>query len=341
VIRERLEWQHALTYCEAIIRVYNVHGRRDNAYKARIKILVKALGIEEFKKQVEAEWLHLKDNPNTITEAELARVAKHFDTMPYENLPPHDASFDSAIASKPAFSAWVKRCVHPHKQNGYRAVTLSLKPHGHAPGDATSEQMHVVADLAEQFSFGELRVSHEQNLILADVKLSDLFPLWEKARPAGLATPNIGLLTDIICCPGGDFCSLANAKSIPIAEAIQMQFDNLDYLHDIGDLELNISGCMNACGHHHIGHIGILGVDKDGSEWYQVTIGGKQGNDASIGSVIGPSFSAEEMPGVVQRLIEVYIQERTPEERFIDTVRRIGVPPFKAHVYASKEAANV
>ena len=341
VIREHLDWQHALTYCEAIIRVYNIHGRRDNAYKARIKILVKALGIEEFKKQVEAEWLHLKDNPNTITEAELARVAKHFDAMPYENLSAHDASFDSAIASNPAFAAWVKRCVHAHKQAGYRAVTLSLKPHGHAPGDITSEQMAVVADLSDAYSFGELRASHEQNLILADVKLSDLLPLWEKARAAGLATPNIGLLTDIICCPGGDFCSLANAKSIPIAEAIQMQFDNFDYLHDIGDLELNISGCMNACGHHHIGHIGILGVDKDGSEWYQVTIGGKQGNDASIGSVIGPSFSAEEMPGVVQRLIEVYIQERTPEERFIDTVRRIGVPPFKAHVYASKEAANV
>jgi len=341
VIREHLEWQHALTYCEAIIRVYNIHGRRDNAYKARIKILVKALGIEDFKQQVEAEWLHLKDNPNTITEAELARVAKHFETMPYDNLPAHDASFDSAVASNPAFAAWVKRCVHAHKQTGYRAVTLSLKPHGHAPGDITSEQMAVVADLADAYSFGELRASHEQNLILADVKLSDLFPLWEKARAAGLATPNIGLLTDIICCPGGDFCSLANAKSIPIAKAIQMQFDNLDYLHDIGDLELNISGCMNACGHHHVGHIGILGVDKDGSEWYQVTIGGKQGNDASIGSVIGPSFSAEEMPGVVQRLIEVYIKERTPEERFIDTVRRIGVPPFKAHVYASKEAANV
>ena len=341
VIREHLEWQHALTYCEAIIRVYNIHGRRDNAYKARIKILVKALGIEDFKQQVEAEWLHLKDNPNTITEAELARVAKHFEAMPYDNLPAHDASFDSAVASNPAFAAWVKRCVHAHKQTGYRAVTLSLKPHGHAPGDITSEQMAVVADLADAYSFGELRASHEQNLILADVKLSDLFPLWEKARAAGLATPNIGLLTDIICCPGGDFCSLANAKSIPIAEAIQMQFDNLDYLHDIGDLELNISGCMNACGHHHVGHIGILGVDKDGSEWYQVTIGGKQGNDASIGSVIGPSFSAEEMPGVVQRLIEVYIKERTPEERFIDTVRRIGVPPFKAHVYASKEAANV
>ncbi len=341
VIREHLEWQHALTYCEAIIRVYNLHGRRDNAYKARIKILVKALGIEEFKKQVEAEWLHLKDNPNTITEAELARVGKHFEVMPYENLPAHDASFDAAIASNPAFAAWVKRCVHAHKKSGYRAATISLKPHGHPPGDITSEQMDVVADLADAYSFGELRASHEQNLILADVKLSDLFAVWEKARSAGLATPNIGLLTDIICCPGGDFCSLANAKSIPIAEAIQMQFDNLDYLHDIGDLELNISGCMNACGHHHVGHIGILGVDKDGSEWYQVTIGGKQGNDASIGTVIGPSFSAEEMPGVVQRLIEVYIQERTPEERFIDTVRRIGVAPFKAHVYASKEAANV
>ena len=338
VIREHLEWQHALTYCEAIIRVYNLHGRRDNAYKARIKILVKALGIDEFRKQVEAEWAHLKDNPNTISEAELARVAQHFEAMPYTSLPAHDASFDAAIASNPAFAAWVKRCVHAHKQTGYRAVTLSLKPHGQAPGDATSEQMEVVADLADAYSFGELRVSHEQNLILADVTLGDLFPLWEKARAAGLATPNIGLLTDIICCPGGDFCSLANAKSIPIAEAIQMQFDNLDYLHDIGDLELNISGCMNACGHHHIGHIGILGVDKDGSEWYQVTIGGKQGNDASLGTVIGPSFSAEEMPGVVQRLIEVYVKQRTPEERFIDTVRRIGVAPFKAHVYADKQA---
>ena len=339
VIREHLEWQHALTYCEAIIRVYNMHGRRDNAYKARIKILVKALGIEEFSRQVEEEWAHIKDGPNTITEAELHRVAQHFEPMPYQTLPAHDASFDAALASNPAFAAWVKRCTHAHKQPGYRAVTLSLKPHGKAPGDITSEQMHVVADLADAYSFGELRASHEQNLILADVKLSDLFAVWEKARGAGLATPNIGLLTDIICCPGGDFCSLANAKSIPIAEAIQMQFDNLDYLHEIGDIELNISGCMNACGHHHVGHIGILGVDKDGSEWYQVTIGGKQGNDASIGTVIGRAFSADEMPGVVQRLIEVYLKERTDEERFIDTVRRLGIAPFKAHVYAEKEAA--
>jgi sulfite reductase (NADPH) hemoprotein beta-component len=344
VIREHLEWQHILTYCEAIIRVYNLHGRRDNIFKARIKILVKALGIEEFRRQVEEEWAHIKDSPNTITEAEFERVAKHFEPMPYETLPAHDASFDSAVASNPAFAAWVKRCVHAHKVPGYRAVTLSLKPHGKAPGDATYEQMHVVADLADQYSFGELRVSHEQNLILADVKLGDLFAVWEKARQHGLATPNIGLLTDIICCPGGDFCSLANAKSIPIAEAIQMQFDNLDYLHDIGEIDLNISGCMNACGHHHVGHIGILGVDKDGSEWYQVSIGGDQGNNTALGTVIGPSFAAEEMPGVVQRLIEVYLRERTAEERFIDTVRRIGVAPFKEHVYSKaeeREVANV
>ncbi|MFJ5445410.1 nitrite/sulfite reductase [Methylobacillus methanolivorans] len=337
IVREHLEWQHVLTYCEAIIRVYNLHGRRDNAYKARIKILVKALGIEEFRRQVEEEWQYIKDSPNTITEEELVRVGKYFTKMPYETLPAHDASFDSAVASNPAFAAWVKRNTHAHQQPGYRAVTLSLKTHGHPPGDITSEQMHIAADFADEYSFGEVRPSHEQNLILADVKLSDLFPLWEKARAAGLATPNIGLLTDIICCPGGDFCSLANAKSIPIAEAIQQQFDNLDYLYDIGDIELNISGCMNACGHHHVGHIGILGVDKDGSEWYQVTLGGKQGNDASIGTVLGPSFAAEEMPGVVQKLIDVYVRERTPEERFIDTVRRLGVAPFKTHVYGEKK----
>ncbi len=340
VIEENLPWQHVLSYCEAIIRVYNIHGRRDNSYKARIKILVKALGIDAFKQQVEAEWAFLKDGSLTITQTELDRVSKYFEPMPYESLPAHDASFDTSIASNPAFAAWVKRCVHSHKQAGYRSVTLSLKPHGKPPGDITAEQMHLVADLADTYSFGELRSSHEQNLILADVKLGDLFSVWEKARAAGLATPNIGLLTDIICCPGGDFCSLANAKSIPIAEAIQMQFDNLDYLHDIGEIELNISGCMNACGHHHVGHIGILGVDKDNEEWYQVSIGGKQGNDASLGSVIGRSFAAEEMPEVIQKLIEVYIKERTPEERFIDTVRRLGLAPFKAHVYGEKAVAE-
>ncbi|HEY8118011.1 MAG TPA: nitrite/sulfite reductase [Methylophilaceae bacterium] len=341
VIREHLEWQHILTYCESIVRVYNMHGRRDNSFKARIKILVKALGVEEFRKQVEADWANIKDSPNTITEAELTRVSQYFTAMPYETLPAHDASYDKALATNPAFAAWAKRCVHPHKKAGYRAITLSLKPHGKPPGDATTEQMHLIADLADHYSFGEIRVTHEQNLVLTDVKLSEMFSVWEIARANGLATPNIGLLTDIICCPGGDFCSLANAKSIPIAEAIQMQFDNLDYLHEIGDIELNISGCMNACGHHHVGHIGILGVDKDGSEWYQVSIGGKQGNDASLGTVIGPSFAAEEMPGVVQRLIEVYIARRTPEELFIDTVRRIGVEPFKSHVYAKDAAQEV
>lgn len=338
VIHENLEWQHAISYAEAIIRTYNIHGRRDNSYKARIKILVKAMGIEAFKAQVEEEWAHLKDGPLTITQAEFDRVSAYFEPMPYETLPSSDASFDTQLASNPAFASWVKRNVHPHKTAGYRAVTLSLKTHGEAPGDASSAQMHTAADLADEYSFGELRVSHQQNLILADVKLSDLFTVWEKARAAGLATANIGLLTDMICCPGGDFCSLANAKSLPIAKSIQAQFDNLDYLHDIGEIEINISGCMNACGHHHVGHIGILGVDKDDEEWYQVSIGGKKGNDSSLGKVIGRSFAADEMPAVIQKLIDTYVKERTDEEQFIDTVRRIGADPFKENVYAEKES---
>lgn len=338
VIREHLEWHHALTYCEAILRVYNLYGRRDNAFKARIKILVKALGAEEFTRRVEEEWALHKDGPGTITQAEYDRVASFFAQGRHAELPDQDAGFDAARASNPAFAAWAKRNVHAHKVAGYRAVTLSLKKTGIAPGDATAGQLEVMAELADQYSFGELRVSHEQNIILADVRLSDLFAVWETARVHGLATPNIGLLTDIICCPGGDFCSLANAKSIPIAQAIQEKFDDLDYLHDIGDIELNISGCMNSCGHQHVGHIGVLGVDKDGAEWYQITIGGKQGSDASLGTVIGPSFPAEEVPDVIEKLIATYIDTRTEEERFIDTVRRIGVAPFKARVYA-KEAA--
>lgn len=341
MIRPHLEWQHILTYCEAIIRVYNLHGRRDNAYKARIKILLKALGADEFTRQVEAEWANLKDGPNTLTRAEFDRVSAHFTAPAYRDLPAHDAGFDAALATDPAFAAWVRRSVHPHRQPGYRAVTLSLKPTGIAPGDATDVQMDAVAELADRFSFGEIRVSHEQNLILTDVELGQLYTLWQAARQNGLATPNVGLLTDIICCPGGDFCSLANAKSIPIAQAIQQTFDDLDYLHDIGELELNISGCMNACGHHHVGHIGILGVDKDGSEWYQITIGGKQGSDASLGTVIGPSFAADEIPGVITRLIDTYVAERHTDERFIDTVRRLGVAPFKTGVYGSKTDQEV
>lgn len=339
VVREFLPWRHVLTYCEAILRVYNRYGRRDHSFKARIKILVKALGVEEFARQVETEWAYLKDGPSTLVQEELDRVASFFAPPPYETLSTGDGGLDNRLAQNKAFANWFKRNVHPHKVSGYAAVTLSLKRTGVAPGNCTSEQMELVAELADRYSFGEVRVSHEQNLILADVKKAQLFELWQKAKLAGLATPNIGLLTDIVCCPGGDFCSLANAKSLPIAEAIQRRFDDLDYLHDIGEIDLNISGCMNSCGHHHVGHIGILGVDKHDEEWYQISIGGAQGKDASLGAVIGPSFAAEDVPDVVERLIETYLDHRTEEEPFIDTVRRIGVEPFKLRVYSQPTSA--
>lgn len=335
VIRAFLPWRHLLTYTEAIMRVYNRHGRRDNIYKARIKILVKALGAEEFARQVEAEWADLKDGPGTLTIEELHRVASHFAPPPYASLPPSDASLEQHKTDNKAFANWLRRNVRPHKIAGYAIVTLSLKKNGTPPGDATADQMDFIADLADRYSFGELRVTHEQNLVLTDVRQSDLFKLWIQAKAQGLATPNIGLLTDIVCCPGGDFCSLANAKSIPIAQAIAERFDDLDYQHDIGEIDLNISGCINACGHHHVGNIGILGVDKDGAEWYQVSIGGAQGKDSAIGKIIGPSFSAQQMPDVVERLLQVYVRERIEDERFIDTVRRIGIAPFKEHVYAA------
>jgi sulfite reductase (NADPH) hemoprotein beta-component len=333
VIREFLPWRHMLTYCEAILRVYNRYGRRDNIWKARIKILVKSLGAEAFAREVDAEWNEVKDSPSVITDAELERVAAHFGAPAYEAAPAHDAAHARAIETDRAFARWVERNVHAHRQPGYAAVTLSLKRTGSAPGDVSAEQMETIAGLAERFSFGELRVSHEQNLILADVRIADLYAVWTYARAAGLATPNIGLITNIVSCPGGDFCSLANAKSIPIAQAIQQRFEDLDYQHDIGELDLNISGCMNSCGHHHVGHIGILGVDKNGAEWYQVSIGGRQGNDAALGEVIGPSFAAAQMPGVVQRLIDTYVELRHEDERFIDTVERLGIAPFKARVY--------
>lgn len=340
VIREFLPWQHLLSYTEAIMRVYNQYGRRDNKYKARIKILVKAVGVEEFTRQVEAEWVDLKDSPSTITAEELARVASYFTPPAYETLKDDDALLQQQRSENKAFSNWLTRNVRPHKVPGYAIVTLSLKKTGTPPGDATAEQIDFVAELADRYSFGELRVTHEQNLVLADVKQSELLALYKEAKTHGLATANIGLLTDIICCPGGDFCSLANAKSIPIAEAIAERFDNVDFQHDIGDIELNISGCINACGHHHVGNIGILGVDKDGSEWYQVSIGGAQGNTSAIGKIIGPSFAAGQMPEVIGRLLEVYVRERIEEELFIDTVNRIGINPFKDHVYATPIAGQ-
>jgi sulfite reductase (NADPH) hemoprotein beta-component len=343
VIRENLPWQHLLTYCEAVLRVYNRYGRRDNLYKARIKILVKALSAEKFAKQVEEEWQHLKDGPSTLTQEEYERVAQYFQPPQYEKLSDTDANFEKHLLEDRAFARWVGRSVRPHKVAGYASVTLSLKPTTTAPGDATDEQMDAAADLAEAYSLRELRVSHEQNLILPNVKKSDLFAVWERAKQHGFATPNVGLLTDIIACPGGDFCSLANAKSIPIALAIQQRFEDLDYVHDLGEISLNISGCMNSCGHHHVGNIGILGVDKDGSEWYQVSLGGEQGtgaHGACLGRVIGPSFSAEEVPDVVSTLIETYVVSRIDGERFIDTFNRLGVAPFKERVYAARQPAH-
>jgi sulfite reductase (NADPH) hemoprotein beta-component len=363
VMREFLPWPHLLTYLEAVLRVYNRHGRRDNIHKARIKILVKERGPEKFRAEIDAEWAHLRDGPATLTEADVQRIEARFTRPTYDligDVPQSDLIGDvpQFASSEPLLEAnwgtspirtspirsWLKRNVHPHKVPGYAAVTLSLKKTGVPPGDVTSAQMEAIADLAERYSFGELRVSHEQNLILADVRRRDLPALWREARALGLATPNIGLLTNIISCPGGDFCALANAKSIPVAQAIQERFDDLDYLHDIGELDLNISGCMNACGHHHVGHIGILGVDKNGEEWYQIEIGGNQGEKlagtapASLGKVIGPSVARADIPDVIEKLIHCYLEHRDSEaERFIDTVQRLGVEPFKERVYGKPD----
>ncbi|HKW36281.1 MAG TPA: nitrite/sulfite reductase, partial [Burkholderiales bacterium] len=343
VIREFLPWQHLLSYCEAILRVYNRYGRRDNIHKARIKILVKERGQERFRAEVEAEWAHLKDGPSTLAAEEVARIEARFTRPKYLQLPGTDPVLEQTLASDRAFANWHRRNVHPHKQAGYAAATLSLKKTGVPPGDVTAEQMERIADLADRYSFGEIRVSHEQNLIFADVRLSDLHSLWVEVRALGFATPNIGLLTNIISCPGGDFCSLANAKSIPVAEAIQQRFDDLDYLHDIGEIDVNISGCMNACGHHHVGHIGILGVDKNGEEWYQIEVGGNQGEvrpgvGASLGKVIGPSFARAEIPDVIEKLVECYLESRDSDaERFIDVVHRIGIEPFKESVYGNSD----
>lgn len=335
-IRDFLPEAHLLSYLEAILRVYNLYGRRDNKYKARIKILVRALTPEVFAQKVEDEWQHLKDGYSTLTAEEIQRAKTFFTEPAYESIDnaAAQAAIDAQAADSVAFSKWLQRNVREHKMPGYAAVTLSLKPTGVAPGDVTDTQLEVIANLADQYSFGEARTTHEQNIVLADVKKTDLYALWQECKAAGFATPNIGTLTDIICCPGGDFCSLANAKSIPIAEAIQRQFDDLDYVYDLGDIDLNISGCMNACGHHHVGHIGILGVDKSGKEFYQVQLGGSASNDAALGDVLGPSFGADEMPSVIQKIVDVYLANRTEEELFIDTYRRIGAAPFKEKVYA-------
>ena len=336
VICEWLDKKHMLTYLEAILRVYNQHGRRDNKYKARIKILVKAMGIAAFREAVEKEWEATKGGPSTLPEAVFEKARSSFQTPDYSDFDADEASglLHRECERDGIFKQWVTHNTENHRVPGYRIVTLSLKSAGYAPGDITAEQMELVADLADKYSFGELRSTHQQNLVLADVPVSDLYALWQDLQSADLATANIGLLTDMICCPGGDFCALANAKSIPVAEAIQTRFDDIDYLHDLGPIELNISGCMNACGHHHIGHIGILGVDKKGQEFYQVCLGGSQAKDASLGKILGPSFKQNDMPDIIENILTTYLSRRLPEENFLDTYRRIGIEPFKERVYA-------
>ena len=334
VIREFLPKQHLLTYLEAILRVYNRYGRRDNKFKARIKILVRAMTPEVFAQKVEEAWLPIKDGPDTLTDEEIIRVTSCFTDPPYEPLPAETPEYDAQRSEDFAFRVWTTHNVQEHKQPGYAIVNLALKATGVAPGDVTSEQLEIIADLADKYSFSEVRVTHEQNVTLADVPKRDLYLLWHELLAANLATPNLGLLTDIICCPGGDYCSLANAKSIPVAEAIQRRFDDLDYLHDLGDFDINISGCMNACGHHHVGNIGILGVDKKGEEWYQVSVGGSQYNNTALAQILGPSFARDQVPDVVEKIVDVFVENRGEGEMFIDTFNRVGIQPFKDRVYA-------
>jgi sulfite reductase (NADPH) hemoprotein beta-component len=335
VVREFLPREYLLSYLEAVLRVYNIEGRRDNLTKARIKILVKSLGIVEFRRRVEAEWELIRDGGLRIDEAEIARMRGFFEPPAYREL----QDCDPAAGRSAAFRAWYRYNAAAHKVPGYRAVYVSLKKPGVPPGDATDAQMELVADLADRFSFGEVRVTHTQNLLLADVEQARTLELWHALEEAGLATPNIGTLTDMICCPGLDFCSLANAGSIDVARLINERFDDYDYLYDLGEVDVKMSGCMNACGHHHVGNIGILGVDQGGEEWYQITIGGAAGADASLGTVIGPSVAKSAVPETIARLLAVYVEQRQPEERFLDAVRRLGVKPFKERVYAAPAAA--
>jgi sulfite reductase (NADPH) hemoprotein beta-component len=333
VIREFLEKQHLLSYLEAILRVYNLEGRRDNIHKARIKILVKALGADEFRRKVEEEWAQIKDSALLLDQREIDRVAAFFAPPAYSPNAAQDTRLDQHLAESKAFATWVRHNVVAHKVPGYRAVYISLKAPTAPPGDATSDQMDAIADLAERYSFGQVRVTHEQNLLLADVKQSDLYPLWQALDQHELATPNIGTLTDMICCPGLDYCSLANASSISIARQINEKFSDLDYLYDLGEIKLKMSGCMNACGHHHVGHIGILGVDKNGAEFYQITLGGSAENDTALGDRLGPAIAKLEVANVLGRILEVYVKNRHEDERFLDTYRRVGMAPFKSRVY--------
>lgn len=337
-IREFIPGRDLLSYCEAILRVYNQYGRRDNIYKARIKILVHELGIDKFKQEVEAEWAQMRESAAALTldDAVVAEIRSRFTYPAYEKLPAMPDELKKA-AHDPQFEQWRKNSVAPHKEPGYAIVTLSLKPVGGPPGDATADQMDAVADLADQYSFGEIRVGHEQNLALPHVAKRDLPALWRALDKIGLATPNVNLVTDIIACPGLDYCSLANARSIPIAQELTQRFANHDTAEMIGRLHINISGCINACGHHHVGHIGILGVEKNGEEFYQITIGGRADENAELGALIGPAVKYGEVADVVEDIVESYLALRArPDELFVETVKRLGVAPFRERVYATR-----
>ena len=336
VLRDFLPWRDLLSYAEAVLRVYNLEGRRDDLYKARIKFLVKKFGIAEFRRRVEAEWGHLAQGPLKLTEDDVARIAGRFTHPDYDVLPRLDTSFEFARRFDKEFAAWVQTNTHAHREPGYLAVTLSLKAPGQAPGDATAEQMEWIADLAERFGFGELRTAQTQNLILPDVRKRDLYNLWQEAKRAGLATPTVGLLTDVVACPGGDYCELAFARTLPVVAAIQERFADRAELEDIGALRVNVSGCVNACGHHHLGAIGLLGVEKAGEERYQVTLGGAGGQRIQHGKVIGPSFAPREVPEVLARLIDHYRAFRQPNESFLDTLERVGRKGFIAAAYGKE-----
>jgi sulfite reductase (NADPH) hemoprotein beta-component len=334
VIKPYLEKKHLLSYLEAILRIYNLYGRRDNKYKARIKILVKESSLAKFSALVDKEWSHLKDN-NELSAERVTAMCAQFSAPAYDDQSVEDQSFAQHQAADQAFATWVKHNTANHKVSGYRAAFVSLKAPDSPPGDMADDQLDAVADLADAYSFGEIRVTHRQNLILADIKQADLYPLWQKLAELKLATPNIGTATDMICCPGLDFCSLANAGSIGIAKEINEALDDMDYIHDIGDLKINMSGCMNGCAHQSVGHIGILGVDKKGAEWYQLTLGGSSENNAAIGERLGPAVAKDQITQAIVTILDVYIKQRLEEESFLDMVNRVGITPFKEQVYAT------
>jgi sulfite reductase (NADPH) hemoprotein beta-component len=334
-VREWLPVEHLLSYLEAILRIYNQFGRRDNMYKARVKVLIHETGTEKLTRMIDDEWELIKDSALHLPQDEIDVINAYFAPPAYETLADECPEFDAQRANDPGFDNWCGVNVVEHKVSGYAIANISLKGVGQPPGDISADQMDAVADLAEAYNFGELRTTHVQNLVFTDVKKSDLHAVWEGLRAIDLATPNIGLTSDIICCPGLDYCALANARSIPLAQRISERFDDMDRLHDIGELQIKISGCINACGHHHVGNIGILGVDKKGKEFYQITLGGAADENASIGERIGRGFAFDEVVDVVEDIIDLYVEIRQEGEPFIDTYRRVGSEPFKAKLYAA------